>query len=58
MDGGPGYGSTAAPFVRSLNAALAPLLRRREVVYVDARGTGRSGALNCPALQKGLIQES
>jgi pimeloyl-ACP methyl ester carboxylesterase len=56
-DGGPGYGSTAAPFVRSLNAALAPLLRRRELVYVDARGTGRSDALDCPALQKGLIQE-
>jgi pimeloyl-ACP methyl ester carboxylesterase len=57
-DGGPGYGSTAAPFVRSLNAALAPLLRRREVVYVDARGTGRSDPLRCRTLQKGLIQES
>ena len=32
IDGGPGYGSTAAPFVRSVNAALAPLLRRRELV--------------------------
>ena len=57
-DGGPGYGSTAAPFVRSLNAALAPLLRRREVVYVDARGTGRSDALDCRTLQRGLILES
>ena len=57
-DGGPGYGSTAAPFVRSVNAALAPLLRRREIVYVDARGTGRSDALNCRTLQRGLILES
>ncbi len=57
-DGGPGYGSTAAPFVRSLNAALAPLLRRRDVVYVDARGTGLSDPLDCRTLQRGLILES
>jgi pimeloyl-ACP methyl ester carboxylesterase len=57
-DGGPGYGSTAAPFVRSVNAALAPLLRRREIVYVDARGTGRSDVLACRTLQRGLILES
>jgi pimeloyl-ACP methyl ester carboxylesterase len=56
-DGGPGYASTAAPYVRSLSAVLAPLLRRRELVFVDARGTGRSDALGCPALQAGLIQE-
>ena len=54
----PGYGSTAAPFVRSVNAALAPLLRRREIVYVDARGTGLSDALDCRTLQRGLILES
>jgi pimeloyl-ACP methyl ester carboxylesterase len=58
MDGGPGYGSTAAPFTRSLVAALAPLLRRRDLVVFDERGSGRSEALDCPALQKGLIQES
>ncbi len=57
VDGGPGYSSTAAPFVRSLNAVLAPLLRRRELVFVDARGTGRSGVVDCPALQRGLTQE-
>jgi pimeloyl-ACP methyl ester carboxylesterase len=57
MDGGPGYGSTAAPYVRSLIAVLAPLLRRRELVFFDERGTGRSEALDCPALQKGLTQE-
>jgi pimeloyl-ACP methyl ester carboxylesterase len=57
MDGGPGFGSTAVPYVRSLIAALAPLLRRRELVFFDERGTGRSEALDCPGLQKGLIQE-
>lgn len=56
-DGGPGYASTAAPYVRSLSAALAPLLRRRELVFVDARGTGRSSAVDCPPLQGGLIPE-
>jgi pimeloyl-ACP methyl ester carboxylesterase len=56
-DGGPGYASTAAPYVRSLNAVLAPLLRRRDLVFVDARGTGRSAAVDCPSLQQGLIQE-
>lgn len=58
MDGGPGYASTAAPFARSLVAALAPSLRRRDLVLFDERGTGRSDVVDCPALQKGLIQES
>jgi pimeloyl-ACP methyl ester carboxylesterase len=58
MDGGPGYASTAAPFARSLVAALAPQLRRRDLVVFDARGTGRSDVVDCPTLQKGLIQES
>ncbi|HSS05449.1 MAG TPA: alpha/beta fold hydrolase [Solirubrobacterales bacterium] len=57
-DGGPGYASTDGPYVRSLSAVLGPLLRRRELVFVDARGTGRSGVVNCPALQGGLIQEN
>lgn len=56
-DGGPGYASTDGPYVRSLSAVLAPLLRRRDLVFVDARGTGRSGVIDCPALQGGLIQE-
>jgi pimeloyl-ACP methyl ester carboxylesterase len=57
MDGGPGYGSTAAPYARSLVAVLAPLLRRRDLVLFDERGTGRSDGVDCPALQGGLIQE-
>jgi pimeloyl-ACP methyl ester carboxylesterase len=56
-DGGPGYSSTAAPFVRSVAAAMAPLLRRREIVFVDQRGTGRSEALDCAPLQRGQVQE-
>jgi pimeloyl-ACP methyl ester carboxylesterase len=57
MDGGPGFASTGPPFARSVVAALAPLLRRRDLVLFDARGTGRSNVLDCPGLQNGLIQE-
>ncbi len=58
MDGGPGYAATAKPYAASLIAALGPVLRRRGLVLYDMRGTGRSDAIDCPALQAGLIQES
>lgn len=49
MEGGPGYSSTAS---RDWYLDLAGEFRaRRDVLLVDARGTGRSGALDCPALQ-------
>jgi pimeloyl-ACP methyl ester carboxylesterase len=57
MDGGPGYASTAKPYAASLIAALGPLLRRRDLVLYDMRGTGLSDAVDCPALQGGLIQQ-
>ncbi|HEY2054007.1 MAG TPA: alpha/beta fold hydrolase [Solirubrobacterales bacterium] len=57
MDGGPGYASTARPYAASLVAALGPILRRRDLVLYDMRGTGLSDAVDCPALQGGLIQE-
>jgi pimeloyl-ACP methyl ester carboxylesterase len=58
VDGGPGYASTATPYVRSLAAALAPLLRRRDLVFFDERGTGISGAIDCRPLQRGTVQEA
>lgn len=58
MDGGPGYASTAAPYARSLVAVLAPLLRRRDLVLFDERGTGRSDVVDCAPLQSGLTQEA
>lgn len=57
VEGGPGGASTAEPYVRSLTAVLGPLLRRRDLLLFDERGTGRSDAIDCPGLQKGLIQE-
>jgi pimeloyl-ACP methyl ester carboxylesterase len=58
MDGGPGYASTAKPYASSLIAALGPVLRRRDLVLYDMRGTGLSDVVDCKALQAGLIQES
>jgi pimeloyl-ACP methyl ester carboxylesterase len=57
MDGGPGYAATAKPYASSLIAALGPILDRRDLVLYDMRGTGLSDAVDCPALQAGLIQK-
>ncbi len=51
VEGGPGYASswTASSYVNLFGS----LLRRREMVTIDMRGTGRSGVLDCPDLQRG-----
>ena len=50
-EGGPGYPSidSAASYL----FLLGPLRRRHDLIVVDNRGTGRSGAINCPRLQAG-----
>jgi pimeloyl-ACP methyl ester carboxylesterase len=49
VEGGPGYASTAS---RDYYLDLfAPLLARRDVLFVDARGTGTSSFINCPELE-------
>ena len=51
-EGGPGFSSTAATgFYADL---FAPLLDRRDLLTIDLRGTGRSGAIDCPDLQHGV----
>jgi pimeloyl-ACP methyl ester carboxylesterase len=50
LSGGPGQPSLA--FADSFRLSLAPALRHRRLVLIDQRGTGRSGALSCAALQK------
>jgi pimeloyl-ACP methyl ester carboxylesterase len=50
LSGGPGQPSVA--FADSFRLSLAPALRHRRLVLIDQRGTGRSGALSCPGLQK------
>lgn len=49
LSGGPGQDGVSAS--RSFAGTLAPLLRTRRLVTLDQRGTGGSGALNCPGVQ-------
>jgi pimeloyl-ACP methyl ester carboxylesterase len=57
IEGGPGYGSTESRDYYL--GAFAPLLGDRDMVLVDARGTGLSAALNCPAAQTdGVVTQS
>jgi pimeloyl-ACP methyl ester carboxylesterase len=49
LTGGPGQ--PGVPFVPRLAARLAPVLHAYRLVMFDQRGTGRFGAINCPALQ-------
>ncbi len=45
--GGPGDSTTAFSLYEP---AFAPLRARRDLLLIDARGTGGSGALSCPSL--------
>jgi pimeloyl-ACP methyl ester carboxylesterase len=51
-EGGPGYPSIDS--AESYLFMLGPLRRRRDLIVMDNRGTGQSGAINCPRLQAGL----
>lgn len=51
LDGGPGF-ATSTPGSTFFDTPLGRRLAEREpVVLVDQRGTGRSGAIDCPELQ-------
>ena len=52
ITGGPGISSTGDWNGRL--DELGPLLDTRDLLLVDARGTGRSGAIECEALQHGV----
>ena len=55
--GGPGGSNTAFPSDWGL--IYGPLLDRFDLLLVDNRGTGQSGALDCPALQhQGMTADS
>jgi pimeloyl-ACP methyl ester carboxylesterase len=53
VEGGPGYASTNFDSAKSYRAVFGPLLRRRDLVLIDQRGTGHSQAVDCPQLQRG-----
>jgi pimeloyl-ACP methyl ester carboxylesterase len=48
-EGGPGYPATESR--EDYLALFRPLRGNRDVVLMDNRGTGKSGAIDCPALQ-------
>jgi len=48
-EGGPGYPSGASR--DGYAALLGPLLRTHDLLLMDDRGTGASGAIDCPPLQ-------
>jgi pimeloyl-ACP methyl ester carboxylesterase len=50
-EGGPGYGSIDS--ADSYLFMMGGLRRRHDMIVMDNRGTGRSGAINCPRLQAG-----
>ena len=49
VEGGPGYATTGSR--DGYLGLFAPLRDRRDMLLVNLRGTGNSGALDCPALQ-------
>lgn len=48
-EGGPGYPATQSR--AEYLALFGPLRRSRDILIMDNRGTGKSGALDCPQLQ-------
>jgi pimeloyl-ACP methyl ester carboxylesterase len=55
VEGGPGYATTNFDSAKSIRDVFRPLLRRRDLVLIDQRGTGHSQAVNCPQLQRGMV---
>ncbi len=55
VEGGPGYPSIGS---RALYRGLyAPLLATRDLLVVDNRGTGASGVIDCPPLQRAPLMK-
>jgi pimeloyl-ACP methyl ester carboxylesterase len=50
LSGGPGQSSVSA--ADSFTYSLEPALKRYRLVVLDQRGTGDSGALSCPVIQR------
>ena len=50
LSGGPGQSSVSA--AESFALSLEPALKRYRLVVLDQRGTGASGALSCPVIQR------
>src|SRR5262249_28852739 len=49
VEGGPGYSTTSDRALRL--STHGPLMGRRDLLLIDARGVGRSSPIDCEALQ-------
>ena len=54
--GGPGQAATT--FYATAEAAFARVVRKRDIILVDQRGTGRSAPLTCEGGEDGLLLEA
>ncbi len=54
--GGPGLATTSDRYF--FEFVVDPLLERRDLVLIDARGTGTSAPIDCPDLQDGVTSRS
>lgn len=52
-EGGPGFPTTETR--DAYQAFYGPLLRQRDLLLMDYRGTGRSGAIDCKALREARV---
>ena len=52
IEGGPGYGAIGS--ASTYLFMMGDLHRRHDLIVMDQRGTGSSGAIDCPALQNGV----
>jgi pimeloyl-ACP methyl ester carboxylesterase len=52
LAGGPGQSATRAFDPETVEMLVGTEMRSRDVVVMDVRGTGDSGVLSCPALQR------
>jgi pimeloyl-ACP methyl ester carboxylesterase len=50
VEGGPGYPSTGSLY--EYHGIYSPLLRDRDLLLVDNRGTGGSALIDCPSVQR------
>jgi pimeloyl-ACP methyl ester carboxylesterase len=57
LAGGPGQSATRAFPNDAVRSILGRVVRQRDVVVFDQRGTGSSGALSCPTLQRSIASD-
>jgi pimeloyl-ACP methyl ester carboxylesterase len=53
-EGGPGYAVNENNWQQYRDFVFGPLRARHDLVFIDQRGAGRSQAIDCPSLQKGV----